>query len=210
MRRKIICLSVVALMSITAMAQLEKGSFYYIPRIGLSLSNLTHQEIYAGFNEGSNKSEGKWKAGVVAGIDLEYMVANPVGISVGVFYQMQGCRHSAIDDIPKWNTTLGYLNLPIMAHLYVGNGFSFNAGIQPGLLLQQKDDVYVSGYKKMDFAIPVGVGYEFSNGWSIDARYNWGLNQISKAVDKMGKVANNMDVHNRTISVTVGYRIPLR
>ena len=66
MKRKLICLSVVALMSITAMAQLEKGSFYYIPRIGLSLSNLTHQEIYAGFNEGSNKSEGKWKAGVVA------------------------------------------------------------------------------------------------------------------------------------------------
>ena len=210
MKKQLFCLAMCAMMTHSAIAQNDKAKLSLIPRVGLSLSSLTHQDIYAGFNDGSTKSEGKWKPGVAAGLDVEYMIANPVGISVGLLYQMQGCHHTGVDDMPKWDTTLGYLNLPILAHLYVGNGLSIETGIQPGLLLHKKDDVYVSGYKSMDFAIPVGIGYEFSNGWSVDARYNWGLNQISKLVDKMGDKGDGMEVYNRSFRITIGYRIPVK
>ena len=123
-----------------------------------------------------------------------------------------------------WSTQLHYLNVPLMLNAYLGTGFAVKAGVQIGFPLsgkmkyieQQytmtKDDVKYekpehvkynlnSTLTKVNFAIPVGVSYEFSNV-IIDARYNIGLTQFQ---DIEGFDSSK----NRVFTFSVAYRIAL-
>ena len=54
-------------------------------------------------------------------------------------------------------------------------------------------------YKGTDMTIPLSISYE-SEDVILDLRYNIGLNNISKEVEKM---------RNNVITFSIGYRIPL-
>ena len=54
--------------------------------------------------------------------------------------------------------------------------------------------------KTLDFSIPLGLSYEFSD-FIIDARYNLGLTNIFDT--------SSVNVKNGVIMLTVGYKIPL-
>ena len=212
-KRKLTALAAALLLAQAAIAQHVKGECFITPRVGCSLSTLTSQDILTmDIGTAEHKSEGQLKPGFVAGADAELMVSDMLGLSAGVFYQMQGCHHTGAGDLKAWNTKLNYLNLPILANLYVGSGFSLKAGVQPGFLVQQSQSGSLfeyEKYKSFDFSIPVGIAYEFSNGLTIDARYNWGLTDINKAGDVLRKYGIDEKTHNRTICITIGYRIPL-
>jgi hypothetical protein len=213
-KRKLMSLAAALLLAQAATAQHEKGQFFIIPRAGCSLATLTSQDIYAMDLSGTDsKSEGKFKPGFVAGADAELMVSNLLGVSVGAFLQMQGCHHTEAGELKAWNTKLDYLNFPVMANLYVGSGFSFKTGVQPGFLVQQSQSgsqFEYENYKTFDFAIPFGVAYDFSNGLTIDARFNIGLTNINKASDVLRKYGIDEKTNNRTFCVTIGYRIPMK
>ena len=91
--------------------------------------------------------------------------------------------------------TPSYLNIPIMANVYVVKGLAVKLGIQPGFVVE-KDDM--DNMKTFDFTIPVGLSYEYSNV-VLDARYNWGL---TKMLDKL-------DCKNSVFQITLGYKFEL-
>ena len=118
---------------------------------------------------------------------------------------MQGSKN---DDV-KMN--LDYINVPILANIYVVKGLALKAGIQPAFNVSNKvksDGVsvdwnkYFSGsdaeVKTFDFSIPVGASYEFSD-FVIDARYNFGLT----------KIMNASDSKNSVFQITLGYKFNL-
>ena len=102
---------------------------------------------------------------------------------------------------------LDYLNVPILANVYVAPGLAVKLGIQPGFKLSAKAKAEVSGasaetdlddIKGFDLAIPVGVSYQYQN-IVLDARYNWGVT----------KIMDDVDSKNSVFQITLGYKFAL-
>lgn len=114
------------------------------------------------------------------------------------------------------NLNLSYLLLPVMAKYYVAKKFSLEVGPQFGFLLAARTNFFSytnNGYvdsnsknvtdefKTFDFGINVGGGYDFTDKWGIDLRYNFGLNNASQNTD-----GSNYKANNQVFSVTGSYK----
>ncbi len=185
------------LMSVGAFAQ-EAGEMYIKPMVGATFTTIT------------NSDHAKFKFGLVGGAEFGYQISDPFAITAGALYSMQGAKADDVDGTKDYTNTITYINIPILANYYIFPGFAIKAGLQPGFLVSAKTkytagghDVEVTGtdgYKKVDFSIPVGLSYEFSD-FVIDARYNIGLTKIADLEGSKQK--------NSVIMLTVGYKIPL-
>ena len=125
---------------------------------------------------------------------------------------------------------LGYINIPIVANIYLFKGFAVKAGVQFGFLTtakvkgkmissgggqtitmeledqkigkDQKD--FKDTLEKFDLSIPMGISYEFKVPIVIDLRYNLGLTKVNKE-----SVSGVKDYKNNVVSLTVGYKFAL-
>lgn len=183
--KKLMMIAAMMLAAVTVSAQ-EAGQAFLKPMVGGTLANVT-------------KADGKMKFGLVAGAELGYMCTDQFGLTVGALYTMQGAKGKNGDPDLK----LDYINVPLMANYYVIPGLAIKAGAQIGFMTRAKsDDINLKEYyNKVDFSIPMGVSYEFSD-FVIDARYNLGLSRIGK------KEYTDESNKNSVIMLTLGYKIP--
>lgn len=173
------------------------------PMVGGTLATLT------GDVEGA-----KMKLGLVAGAEFGYNINDMFAVTAGALVSLQGAKFDDTSVTKDMTTNLTYLNVPILANVYVAPGLAIKAGVQPGFLLSRKtkgdelvgNGTWVSseytstdGMKKFDLSIPLGLSYEFSD-FVIDARYNLGLTNINDT--------DNFKSKNGVIMLTVGYKIP--
>ena len=160
---------------------------YLKPMVGGTLSTF----------RGSDVGDQKMKVGLVAGAEFGYNFAENMGFTAGLLYTMEGSKAKGAD----YNNNLDYLNIPVLFNYYIVPGLAVKAGVQPGFLVRAKhNDTDIKDlYKKFDFAIPLGLSYEFSD-FVIDARYNLGLTNINDTDSYKSK--------NGVIMLTVGYKIP--
>lgn len=170
--KKILLTAVVMLASVASYAQQAVGTFTLQPKIGMNVASLT-------------KSEGADpRIGLAAGVEAEYQATDIFSISAGLIYSMQGNKYEekGITSTQK----LDYINIPILANVYVVKGLAVKLGIQPAFNVSDK--VKVSGgstsitkdntdAESFDFSIPVGLSYEYSNV-VFDARYNFGVTKV--------------------------------
>lgn len=196
--KKLMILAAMMLMSTGAFAQ----GMFVKPMVGATLSTLT-----------GDVEDTKFRLGLGAGAEFGYMFSEQFGATAGVLFSMQGCKYKDNEYLKDYGTTLTYLNIPILANLYLLPGLAVKAGVQPGFLLSAKskgkerllgdweefDVSGTDGLKKFDFSIPLGLSYEISD-FVIDARYNLGLTNIND--NDLGKAKNGV------IMLTVGYKIP--
>lgn len=112
--KKFVLAAVMMLSSVATFAQHEEGSLTIQPRVGVNIASLTK-------NDG-----GKARIGLAAGAELEYQVSDIFSLSAGAMYSMQGAKNGNI----KWN--LDYINVPVMANVYVVPGLAVKLGLQPG------------------------------------------------------------------------------
>ncbi len=200
--KKLMMIAAMMLMSVGAFAQ-EAGEMYIKPMVGGTMATVT------------NVDNGKFKLGLVGGAEFGYNISDAFAVTGGALFSMQGTGAKDTDKRKDASTTLTYINVPILANYYIFPGFSVKAGFQPGFLISAKEKYTANGhdheftgtdgYKKVDFSIPVGLSYEFSD-FVIDARYNFGLtniidNDLSDLIDTKMK--------NSVIMLTIGYKIPL-
>ncbi|AKD03901.1 porin family protein [Pontibacter korlensis] len=105
-----------------------------------------------------------------------------------------------------------YLDLPVLAKVYVGEGFHIFVGPQVSYLLSNKVAAEAgafgykalnqewdmnSGFRELDVAVSGGLGYRFANGFNISAGYDYGVNPI----DSKG----NFETYNRVVKASVGF-----
>lgn len=109
--KKFILMAAVMLSSMTAFAQTKQGSLTVQPKLGLNIATLTKAE-------GSDP-----RFGLAAGAEFEYGATDMVGISFGALYSMQGCKNEGL------TAKLDYINIPILANVYVAPGFAVKLGI---------------------------------------------------------------------------------
>ena len=126
---------------------------------------------------------------------------------------MQGAKDKT-DGITS-TMKLDYINIPILANVYVAKGFAVKLGIQPAFNVNAKCQEitadFKDGIKTIDFSIPVGISYEYMN-FVIDARYNWGLTKVAKnkTLQIMGEeIEFGGKGKNSVFQITLGYKIPL-
>jgi hypothetical protein len=116
----------------------------------------------------------------------------------------------------KATVKLDYINIPILANYYVIPGLAIKAGIQPAFNVSKKvkfegdvisgnkkehvnvDQKINDGVKAFQFAIPVGISYEYKN-FVLDARYNIGVTKAFKYTDSRHSV----------FQITLGYKFAL-
>ena len=195
--KKLMMIAAMMLMSVGAFAQ-EAGEMYIKPMVGATISTITDFD------------NSKFKFGLVGGAEFGYQISDPFAITAGALYSMQGAGAKDEGNVKDASTTLTYINIPILANYYIFPGFAVKAGLQPGFMVSAKSKSTVGGheveytgtdgYKKVDFSIPLGVSYEFSD-FVIDARYNFGLTKIYDHDSGSSK--------NSVIMLTVGYKIHL-
>ena len=191
-------MAALVLSSVCAMAQHEVGSFTLQPKVGINFANMT------------NMNKPSMRVGLAAGLEAEYYASDIVSVSLGAIYSMQGCK--AKNEYVKETLKLDYINVPILANVYVVPGLAVKLGIQPGFCINKKIDVEIStgqeaseklskdDVKGFDLSIPVGISYEFAN-FQLDARYNFGL---TKAIN-----VEKDSPKNSVIQVTLGYKFQL-
>ena len=187
----------------SANAQKGTGEISIIPRIGMTLSNMTDMDIIASNGNGPNNMEtsrGKMKVGVTAGADAEFQALPSLGISLGLHYSLQGCHHSGTNDFKSFDTNLHYINIPLLANIYIGSGFALRGGVYMGIKIGDSEGykTFNPEYKTIDMAIPFGLTYEWNN-FILGARYNFGITNVPKLKDFKSK--------NQVVVIDLGYRI---
>ena len=190
--KKLLVMAAVMLASVGAYAQHAVGSFTLQPKVGMNIATLTDAD------------DADARIGFVGGLETEYQATDIFSLSAGVLYSMQGCKYD--NDKVKTTSKLDYINIPIMANVYVAKGLAVKLGVQPAFNVNSEVKVSGGKYstsadvdaKSFDFSIPVGISYEYSNV-VLDARYNWGLT----------KVADGSDSKNSVFQISLGYKFDL-
>ena len=228
--RRLFLLSLFVLSVFSVQAQPKWGTWSVVPHVGVSFANLTNDAIHVADNRISHSQT---RIGFSGGADVYYQLTDKLALSGGVAYTQAGCNFK---DIPadlnaKHGTVfhnayfnLGYVDVPLLAHIYISKDLALSIGCQPSFLTKatshtEMQDYETDGkggikydknevsegdvkhwYKKTAFAIPVGISYEYENVM-LTARYNFGLSNVYG--HDLG------DSKNRIITVSVGYKFNL-
>ena len=206
MKKRLFAL-ILALATLQGFAQKEAGKLTFIPKVGVNLATVSGDPTFEATGE---ELTPKMRIGVAAGIDAEYQLSEPLSLSFGLLYSLQGHGYDDAKRQKDYMATLHYVNVPIMLNYYIFKGLAVKAGLQPGYAFYKKVGYdlnfenswksYTSSgtnYSSFDFGIPVGISYDFDK-LRVDARYNFGLLNLNKS-DTGGKYSN------RVIQITVGY-----
>ena len=238
--KKLFALVAFCVVSVIAFAQREVGTFSLQPRIGMNVGTLSGlaSNVIRDNRGNTYRGETTYSIGIAAGVEAEYQFSTKLSVAAGLLYSMQGTKYDDIATsgathhlgMKDWKIQLGYLNVPVIANLYLAKGCALKAGVQLGFLVNDRvkviayepdefeekfDESYNDFYKseieagrmsnisKFDLSIPLGISYEFDNHLVIDARYNLGLTKVTDE-----KYANKKS-KNQVIQVTVGYKFEL-
>lgn len=228
--RRLFLLSLFVLSVFAVQAQPKWGTWSVVPHVGVSFANLTNDAVHVADNRISHSQT---RIGFSGGADVYYQLTDKLALSGGVAYTQAGCNFKDIPaDLSARSGTvfhdsyfnLGYVDVPLLAHVYVSKGLAFSLGCQPSFLTKatahaEMQDYETDGrggikydknvvsegdakhwYKKTAFAIPVGISYEYENVMLM-ARYNFGLSNVYN--HDLG------DSKNKIITVSVGYKFNL-
>lgn len=174
--KKVILLAVVLTLSTGAFAQ---RYWDFGVKAGANISGITKDDA-AGT-----------KAGLYVGAFAEYRLNEFFGIQPELVYSRQG---ASIDSDTVEKIRLNYLNLPILAKIYVLDALSVDLGPQFGLLLNAKtvmadaNDIDIESADDLDVSFAMGLSYRVTPRIDISARYNLGLTKIDGPADSKNSV----------------------
>lgn len=174
------------------------------------------QETKFGLKGGLNIANQKFEAqgnsmtansivGFQVGGFAEIKVAEKFAIQPEVLFSTEGSKLKA--EGLELTFDLSYINIPVMAKFYPADKFSIQAGPQLGLLVSAKGKLndgskgdIKDGYKSINFGLNLGAGYEFTDNFLVDLRYNFGLSDIAENNEEGGKITGSV------FSIAFGYK----
>lgn len=180
--KKLMMIAVMAVCCLTASAQKmrhDAGKFTIQPMAGLSMGYWRGERYIDGISTTSTSNDAR--VGFAIGAEAEYYTStNWLSISAGLLYQQQGWKFKENSK----STNIDYINIPVLANFYVGKGFALKIGLQPGFKVNASYDGHkIEGVKSFNFAIPVGLSYEFKNGITLDLRGAASMTRVDDSDD---------------------------
>lgn len=226
--------SIMAFLACAGLSAQEKpGTFSVVPRVGVTVADLTHfdwaKDVPLVDHQGSLSS--RFKAGAVAGAQVDYQVTDVVSASAGVNYALLGTRYpdfmvdngdGTAEGVADMHMDLHYLQVPLLLNAYVLQGLALKAGVQVGFLLdaRMKTDVTPVTIDAETGAKTYGETMDSNAKWedmkTIDLSIPVGLSYefeqvVLDARYNLGltKVCEGFDWRNSYFTFTVGYRFEL-
>lgn len=171
MKNTIIITLLVFAMSLTAKAQaLQIGV-----KAGLNYANFTGTEI-------QTDAITSYHAGLIAEIKL----LDKFAIQPELLYSTQGATYK--DAGEEFKNELGYIAIPVLAKIYLGESFSLELGPQASFLLSEKNDVDIEDSNTFDFGLAGGLSYKITKNIFVQGRYVIGLTEISSEAEAKNSV----------------------
>jgi len=164
------------------------------------------------------------KLGVTFGVMYQSFLRHHVGVQIEFNFVQKGWTEK-VDDNNKFKTTLNYLELPLLTHIYIGRGknkFFFLAGPNIGYLISSSESSFnpaiedqityrmtSANEKKFSYGVIGGGGISRTTGigrFQAHFNYNFGLSQIfEKQQDSDPDYSQN-----QTVSLTIAYLWEIR
>lgn len=202
---KLSCLIALLLFTVGATSEINGQDSKFGIRGGVNISNLYVEEV----------DDENAKIGFHAGIFTRSGINSIVAIQPEVLFSLEGSQinYSNLLFSGKIRYNLGYIKVPVLLMLNLGQHFNFHAGPYGGFLAYVKvKDVDTEGdtrsvteldrddFNTFDYGLVGGVGLNFEGG-SISIRYNYGLNAVGKK-DGAGFFIN--EGKNSVLQVSLG------
>ena len=217
-------MAIVAMMVTTkASAQYEPGTWSIQPKVGIGFSQISNME---NLDMGTAKLDNQLTIAASTGVEFEYQASKMISVAAGLSYGVQGTGWKDFkqgdEKMKNPRVELEYIQVPIIANVYVTKGLALKAGVQFGFMvdsnvkmtydtkMMDRDATMDTSidmkkdFNKFDFSIPVGISYEFNNHFVLDARYHIGLTKLNKET-----LSNGKDWKNSMFLMSVGYKFDL-
>ncbi|MBR1389209.1 MAG: PorT family protein [Prevotella sp.] len=225
--KRIVIIAVTLIASLNMNAQIEAGNWYFTPKAGVSVSDMTGQLLDPSKVEGNYDVTLRSMVSFTAGIDFEYAMLDQLGFAFGLNYTKRGSKTKE----NLFKLTMDYINMPLTLNFYPipEAGLAIKAGVQVGFSARKRVTVdgveynadyniqqrfnnwgrptqtYVESelskqFNKVDLSIPIAISYEFKN-IMLEARYNLGLINVMKEDPENSK--------HRFWQFTLGYKFDL-
>lgn len=162
------------------------------PKIGFNTSSLS----------GLKDLNETIKGGFTGGLYFELRPLKYIGISAEALYSTR--NFSAASNDETLSAKLNYIDIPIMAKIYVWKNLSVGTGIMPSFTINtQLSDLFDDFLEvnSTDFSIPINIGYSFSWGLTLDARYKIGLSDVTSLKDVSTSSLSNCKSNGFTFMV---------
>jgi len=186
MKKIVLALSSLCIVAISSQAQKITPGI----KGGLNIADVTSIN-------GDNRLSGH------VGLFLHSRINPRWSIQPEILYSGQGQQYVVINH--EYTLALSYIQVPVMFQFHPVKQFYVEFGPQLGFLLSAnvKDDndkIEVDdNYKKVDFALCFGAGFQVTSMLGFYARYNAGLSDITKN--------DNRDYFNRVGQIGVAVRL---
>ncbi|MSP84348.1 MAG: PorT family protein [Flavobacteriaceae bacterium] len=193
--KKTLLLVVISLsLSISAQKSKKEEGITFGLKGGLNVSN------FAG-----DIKDNSIRTSVHLGVFSEIMISDKFSLQPELLYSGQGYSGSAMPGFSR--SKYDYINLPVLAKIYIAEKISIEAGPQIGFLVSAKqrttdDNDKISDQKTVDFGLNFGLAYDLKNGIFFQTRYNLGLSNVNS-----GSNANAIKFTNSVIQVSVGIKL---
>ena len=130
----------------------DAGEWSIIPKVGVNLFKLADDKVWLS-EDGSKYVNSSYKLGYEGGVDVEYMVHDRIGVTVGAMYAMQsekfkdyhiGEKRAGSENLYEFSkfentrVNFGFLNVPVKCNVYLTDNFALKAGVQLGFMLSAK------------------------------------------------------------------------
>ena len=171
-------------------------AFFFATYSGFSQGLDLGVKAGANFANITDASNFESKTGFLAGVFLGIKFNDKIAIQPELLYSQQGA------DFDFGEFDLSYVNVPVVLKYYLVQGLNIQVGPQFGFVVDDKIsfDNIAEGAEEaydansFDTSGVVGLGYDFPFGIRVDARYNFGLTEVS---DNGGK--------NSVVSLALGF-----
>lgn len=174
MKKTILFIAAMVLSTTFAAAQ---EYVYFGVKGGVNFSTISG-DGFSDFNDESARTA--YHLGLLA----EVPVSDRFSIQPEVLYSAQGFDIIRREDNADIEHQLDYITVPVLAKLYVTNGWSFEAGPQVGFVVNEEIgdgdndiDFYDEDRKDLDMSLGLGTSFKFNN-FFLYGRYNAGLTNI--------------------------------
>lgn len=150
--RKTLLTALLTAVALVAGAQPDKGTLSLIPKVGLTMANMTGSDLSFTGSDGDIGADSKYQAGFTAGAELDYQALHWASVSLGVMYYRQGCKY---DDVAVVGTQdednvyytlhtgmkndMQYINVPLMFNFYPLRNFAIKVGAQLDIPIYTKE-----------------------------------------------------------------------
>ncbi|RZJ73648.1 porin family protein [Flavobacterium sp.] len=154
----------------------------------------------AGDDVGDNDMRTNFHVGLVGELPL----ADIFSLQAEVLYSGQGAKAKnpgflGADEIEY---KLDYINVPVLAKVYLFKGFSLEAGPQFGFKVNEKIEVdgdetdELDGAEDFEFGAAGGLTFQTEMGLFASGRYNYGFTDLFK----------DSDSRNSVFQISIGYK----